>query len=247
MLNTKAQMRMAWMGPAAIFVFMIALWPLAGFLPPISPNDSAEEIVNIYRDNTDGIRVGMFLATVAAAMMGPFYATITTQMKRIEGRFSVYAYTQLGLGMLAILLVVIPSYIMQGIAYRPDRDIDPEVIRLINDVAWLPFVGAFVTVSLQNIMIALAIFQDTEQRVFPRWLGYFNIWTALAFCPAAIEFFFTTGPFAWNGIFVFWLALSFFGVWFFVMFFSLKKAIAEQAIEEAALEADAAAAVAAKG
>ena len=43
---------------------------------------------------------------------------------------------------------------------------------------------------------------------FPRWVGYLNLWVAFAFVPDILAYFFFSGPFAWNGIFVFWLALT---------------------------------------
>ena len=64
---------------------------------------------------------------------------------------------------------------------------------------------------MQNIAIGIAAFKDTEAKVFPRWLGYFNFWAALAFLPAALLYFFKTGPFAWDGVFVFWVPLTIFG------------------------------------
>jgi hypothetical protein len=64
--------------------------------------------------------------------------------------------------------------------------------------------------------------------VFPRWLGYFNIWCALTFLPAALIYFFKNGAFAWNGVFCFWLPLTVFTTWFAVMFVMTRRAIIRQ-------------------
>src|SRR5581483_3345724 len=61
--------------------------------------------------------------------------------------------------------------------------------------------------------------------VFPRWVGYYNLWTAFMFLPGALVIFFHTGPFAWNGILAFWVVAVLFGAWFIVMTFVLLQAI----------------------
>jgi hypothetical protein len=43
--------------------------------------------------------------------------------------------------------------------------------------------------------------------------------------PDQLIFFFYTGPFAWNGIFGFWIPLTAFGGWFVLTFVLLRKAI----------------------
>lgn len=222
MTGKRTQMMCLWCGPAAIVVFMIAIMA-AGWMPPPSPNDSAEEVKAMYADKTDMIRAGLVLMMVAGTMTGPFVAAMSTVIKRIEGRDSPLAFAQLGLGMIGILLFLIPTMLMQAAAFRPDRD--AELISLIHDAGWLPFVGAFAPAFFQNIVIALAVFRDSEERYLPRWLGYFNVWVALLFVPAALMYYFKTGPFAWDGVFVFWLPLTAFGAWFFVMFYAFRRAI----------------------
>jgi len=129
-------------------------------------------------------------------------------------------------GPAAILLFLFPMFFMLAVAFRPHRN--PQLLQPINDVAWLPFIGAFGPAVIQGLAIALACFQDREEKVFPRWLGYFNIWCALLFVPAALINFFHSGPFAWNGVFCFWLPLTVFSTWFVVMFVVVRRAILSQ-------------------
>jgi hypothetical protein len=233
-LNSKTQLLCAWCSPIATLTWLVGFGGLAGFIPPPSPNDSALQVQAMYQDNPTGIRIGLFLTCMGAALIGPFVASVSSQMRRIEGdRHHPLSNTQLGLGMLMVLLFIIPCFLLLAAAYRPDRD--PAITQALNDAGWLPFVGGFMATFFQLIAIGICIFQDTEQKVYPRWLGYFNFWAALILVPAGIDVFFKTGPFAWNGFMAFWLVLVVFCVWFLVMFNETRKAINREAAEEAAL------------
>ena len=116
-------------------------------------------------------------------------------------------------------------------AFRPDRS--PELVMLLNDMAWMIFiapVGAFVA---QNVFLGLAIyFDDGPHPVFGRWVGHYAIATALAMAPAAGAAVFTTGPLAWNGAVSFWLRNGAFALFVVVMFVVLRNVLHRQAVEE---------------
>jgi hypothetical protein len=234
-VNAKNQLLCLWAGLAAIILFFIGYWFMAGLVPPPSPNDTAHQVVLFWSHNVTLTRFGLVVTLLAGTLTGPWVAVIATQMKRIEGEHSPLTWTQLGLGMISVLVFLFPVIVMLAILFRPGRD--PQLILMMDDLSWLPFVGLFMPAMVQGLAIALAIFKDKEEKVFPRWLGYFNVWVALLFIPDILIYSFKTGPFAWNGLIGFWVALSIFGIWFFVMFPYLRRAILSQAAE-----ADAAAA-----
>lgn len=60
---------------------------------------------------------------------------------------------------------------------------------------------------IQNLAIGTAVL-TARAMTFPRWVAYLNLWVAFALVPDVLACFFLSGPFAWNGIFVFWLALG---------------------------------------
>jgi hypothetical protein len=229
MKNTQSQLLCLYTGIAGILLFFVGYWFMAGLVPPPSPHDTAAQIQHFWGQHTDLKRLGLVITMLAGAMTGPFAAVIATQMRRIEGEHSPLTWTQLGMGMLGCLLFIFPIMVLQALVFRPNRD--PQLMLLLDDVAWLPFVGVWSCAFVQNFAIGFAILRDTEERVFPRWLAYFNFWVALLFLPGSMIYFFKTGPFAWNGLFCFWLPLSVFGLWFFVMFPYLRKAILSQAAE----------------
>ena len=228
-MNTKSQLLCAWSGIAFLILFTIGWVLLARFLPPPSPALSADDVASIYQHNTGAIRFGLMLAMIAGGLTAPWVAVIANQMKRIEGDSPVLTYTMLVAGAAGVMILVFPTIIWTVAAFRPDRS--PELIMLLNDFGWLLFVMTFSPFFVQNIVIGLAIFSDdASEPVFPRWLGYFNMWVAILLVPGGLITFFKTGPFAWDGIIAFWLPLVIFFGWFLVMFQVLRKNIKQQAL-----------------
>jgi hypothetical protein len=231
-VNERTQRLCVWAGPLFCLLFAIGMVPLAQFIPPPKASDSAQEIVKLYSEQTDRLRAGLVLMMIGAAFVAPWAAAITTQMKRIEGRHSPLAWTSLACGAVNVFVVLLPVMIMIAAAFRPGRD--PEVTQALNDLAWILFVMNFAPVFVQQLAIGIAAFTDGEGRVFPRWVGYFNVWCAALLLPAVLIPFFKTGAFAWHGIFEFWLAAVVFFGWVVVMTVVTLRAIGTQAREEAA-------------
>jgi hypothetical protein len=67
--------------------------------------------------------------------------------------------------------------------------------------------------------------------VFPRWIGYVNIWLVLLTLPSFALYFFKTGPLAWDGMFVFWIPLTALAIWTVSMTLTMVRAIKRQAAE----------------
>lgn len=214
-VNASTQIFCALCSPLATLMWLLGFLLMAGFAPPIDPTWTAEQVAAFYRENANMIRGGMALTMLGAALMGPFYAVISTQMRRVEGPHSPLATAQFGLGALTILLFVIPCFFFVAAAFRPERD--PELILLLNDAGWLPFAGAFQTTFMQLICFAIVCFRDKEGKVFPRWVGYWNLWAAMALLATIFVPFYQTGPFAWNGGLAFWFVLVEFCLWFVLM------------------------------
>jgi hypothetical protein len=58
----------------------------------------------------------------------------------------------------------------------------------------------------------------------PRWVGYTSIWVGVLSLPGVVIPFFKSGPFAWNGIFAFWLPAILFGMMLTVLTLTMIKA-----------------------
>jgi hypothetical protein len=214
----------AWCGPGVIVVCLIGLALCARFAPPPPPLTSPAGVAAIFQERTLGIRTGMMVMVLGAALLGPFFAVISVHMRRIEGQRPTLAYAQLVLGACFILEIIFPMMALQTAAFRPERD--AAIQQTLHDMGWLTFFGVASTGFVQLVIIGVVILQDTQAvPVMPRWVGYFNIWVGFAFVPGTVMIYFKSGPFAWDGIFIFWIPFTAFFLWLVIMPFVLCRAI----------------------
>jgi hypothetical protein len=134
------------------------------------------------------------------------------------GRYSPLAYTQLVATGLAVMAIVLPVFAFAAASYRPERD--AQITQALNDLGWLPFVMNWPAATIQCLAIGFAIF-GAAREIWPRWLGYFNVWCAFLFAAGGLVVLFKDGVFAWNGLLAFWMVAAFFGAWFLVMAWQL--------------------------
>src|SRR5262249_33469591 len=118
--NRRLQMLCVWAGPVMVFGWIASFVILARFIPPPSPGKTPDQLVEMYSEHTGAIRLGLVLTMFASALLVPFAAVISAQMKRIEGERAVLAPTQLISGGLLALEFIIPLMIWQTAAYRAD-------------------------------------------------------------------------------------------------------------------------------
>lgn len=212
---------------ALFFAVLLGLgvFGVAGWLPPIEPSLTAADIQRMFVEDQTRIRIGVSLMALSSVLWWTFAAAISTQMKRIEGVHHPLAYVQLGCAAGTVLAIILPAYGWLALAYRPEN-VSPETMQLVNDFCWLVFIGAYPPGLLQALVIGLCILGDKGgKQVYPRWVGFANLWIAFLFLPGALLPFFQTGPFTWNGIIGFWIvAVAFFG-WIVLMWWATVRAI----------------------
>ena len=225
------QRGMAWSG-LGLIVLTPAGFALARLLPvPPGANLNADQIAEFYSAHPTNTRLGFLLAAVGLGLLAPLVALITTQMQRIKEAPPALANLQQIGGTCVVIVAVVPLIVMNVAAFRPDRN--PVVTQSINDLAWLLLVTPIGLFLLQEIPIAIAIFLDRSTRpVFPRWVGYANLWIPLTFLPAFLPYFFKTGPVSWQGALVFYLGLATFGAWVIIMMWALLRALRQQAEDD---------------
>lgn len=216
----------AWSGMIGVILFFCG-FVFSHFVPPPSPSLTQEQVVLHYQTYANEIRGAMVIFIISGMFVVPMFGLISAQIKRMEGVSPALCYAQLCAGATNAMFFFIPGLMFVVTAYRPERN--PELTFLLNDMSWIFAVLPWPPAFIQNIVFAAAILTDkSAQPIFPRWLAYLNIWVSLAYIPSGLLPFFKSGPFAWNGILVFWLAGSVFIIWFVAMTAMLLKAIKRQ-------------------
>lgn len=119
----------------------------------------------------------------SAGTVTPFAAAVSVHLRRIEGRETpVLTLTQFAAGTTGIMMFLTEAMFWSICAYRPHRS--PEITQTLNDIAWFFTVMPFCLIVVQALAIAAAVLSDKgTERVFPRWVGYFNLWAAILYVP----------------------------------------------------------------
>jgi len=229
--NIKTQLICLWTAPVFGLILLIAFVAFPGFFPPMSPTMSADEVAAFYADNTAMIRFSMITFNLCAIMLLPFFAVIVVQMKRMATQSHALAYCYLTAVVSGATIFALADIFYLVAAFRPDRS--PELLLLLNDLAWITLVAPVGMLVAQNLLLGLAVYLDSGPNpVFPRWVGHFAVVTGLAMAPAAAAAVFRTGPLAWDGAISFWLRIGAFVLFIVVMSFVLRSALHRQAVEE---------------
>ena len=229
--NIKTQLISLWTAPVFGVVLLIAFLAFPGFFPPMSPDMTADQVAKFYTDNAAMIRFSMITFNLCAIMLLPMFMVIVVQMKRMATQSHVFAYCFLTAAVSGATIFALADIFYLVAAFRPDRN--PELVQLLNDMAWMIFIAPVGMVVAQLLLLALAIYFDNGPNpVFPRWVGHYAAATALAMAPAAGAAVFRTGALAWDGAVSFWLRNGAFALFVVVMFFVLRAALHRQAVEE---------------
>lgn len=229
--NIKTQLLSLWAAPIFGVILLIAFVAFPGFFPPMSPDMTAEQVAAFYRDNTSMIRFSMITFNLCGIMLLPMFMVIVVAMKRMATQSHVFAYCYLTAAVSGATLFAVADIFYLAAAFRPDRN--PELVQLLNDMAWLIFIAPVGALVAMNLLLAAAIYFDNGPNpVFARWVGHYSVATAVAVAPAVGAAVFRTGPLAWDGLVSFWLRNGAFALFVFVMFFVLRGVLHRQAVEE---------------
>jgi hypothetical protein len=233
--SLKYQLRAAQCGFAFEILFTI-FWGLFGHnLPPASPNLSAHDLAAFFAQHHNAILLGNSVAAVVGVLWIPWTAQLSIVMWRIEGSSPVLSIIQLIGGALTAWVLMFCPAIWATAAFRPD--IDPNTVRMLNDLGFILFNITYAVTSVQAIAAGLAGLGDKSARpVFPRWVSYWAIFTGFSFITISLMPFFKTGPFAWNGAINFWALFGTYFTWTISMGICMAKDAGRRLREENDLE-----------
>lgn len=234
-VSERSQRTILWWGVAFMVIFAVAWLFLLEMVPPPPATLSPAEIAAYYTEHATKIKLGSVIGSWTSAFMVPFSLVIAFQLARIEEGKPVWAVFSLCSGCLMSMFLVFPPILWGIAAFDPTRP--PEITAALNQMANLTLVTTDQFYIFQMIAVWLVSLKAKPDPLsaFPRWLGWMNLWIAVIFEVGAPSFMFKTGPFAWNGLFVFWFPFTFFFIWQVTMYIMMFRALRLQ--EDAALRA----------
>ncbi|GAB6919626.1 hypothetical protein JCM9803A_00760 [Rhodococcus erythropolis] len=199
---------------------------------PLGPQDSVVEVVEFYSSGVH-VPLGIALASVGVCFAIPLVSGISYVIWRSGPSEAIFAVLQAVSGTVTAVLLLIPMLIMAVAGFRPDRD--PQITLALNDLSWLLFLTPVAPFIIQNIVIGVYVLTANDSK-FPRWLGYLNFWVGFTFTFDVLAFAFKDGPFAWNGVFIFWLALTTYSIWLAAMGLTIRKIALSETSGELVME-----------
>lgn len=232
--NTRGQRIMLWTAPPAMALLALAYLLFPVMSPPLSPTLTPEEVAAFFAEYNTGILGVVILCNLIAGSLVPLFAVTAVQMSRIATSSSVFTYAYIicvGVGTTAFILA---DYCWGVAAFRPDRD--PQLISLLNDMAWFLFIAPVGAIIVQNLCLAVSIYLDERpDPVFPRWVAHFNVAAALLLAPSAFSILVKSGPLAWDGDVSFHLRIGVLATYVVVMFLVLLRVVNRQGDERETL------------
>lgn len=210
-VNRPAHLAFAYCAIAYVVTLCLGLFVVAGWLPPVAPRVEGASLVALFEAHRLQIRIGVTILVGSVLFWWPFSAAISAQLRRIEGPHAIFAPVQLAAAAGISLITLFGGYAWLVAAFREHPD--PATVQILSDYAWLTFVGAWPTAILQSLAIGICILTaKASQVVYPRWVGYLNLWMSGLYAPGLLAPFFHGGPFAWNGAITFYtVAVAYFG------------------------------------
>lgn len=223
-MNSKRAIYGVWSAGAFFLLWLVGFVFFAQWIPPIAPSTGADDIAALFQERSVPIRVGMVLMSLGTIFYLPWTMTLAGLIKEIEGKSFFLSGTQLAAGVVSAMTFFIPAYLWTTAAFRAERN--PEITQSLVDLGWLMFITGIAPFLLQYVVLAVAIFADKRAKpAFPRWAAYLQIFVSVSFVPAVLAYFLKSGPFAWNGLLVWWFPFATFTAWFFTMIVLTRKAV----------------------
>lgn len=190
------------------FVFLVIFgvgWGVLGRnIPPYGPDMPAADLASIYRHHASTLRIGFALGAFGTTFLMTWAIGLFRIMVKMERGGLLLSYCQLIGGILTTMVPFFACIFWLTAAFRPEQD--PAIIRLLFDLGWLTIDIGFGVTIVQYIALGVVALRDQREKpLFPKWLAWLGICIGLEFVVELIMPYFRTGPFAWNGLFSYWL------------------------------------------
>jgi hypothetical protein len=228
-MNTTSQKTLIWLGVAMAVIYTLAFVYMMKFWPLPSPSLNAAQVQALYTTNNLEFRFGVVLMVITGAFYLPWAVVMVAQMARIETGFPIWTVLMGLASTLGAWLFAFPPIVWGIAAWLATRS--PDLTLLVHQAGFICFVAPACFFPLQIAPIAVIAFSKNNVdkfTPFPRWLGWLTLWTLLLGDLGVMAFVFNSGPFAWNGIFSFYVPLVVFTLWIAAIIYCLLRAIGQQ-------------------
>lgn len=222
-MNLRAQLTSAWLGLVGLNIAFAALL-LMRMLPPFDPAWSAAQTAWYYRHYQTEIIAGSMMLQLTSVLFMPFFGALCMQIERMERPSRQWTYSFMMTAAMGITTFLLSEILFTVAAYRPERP--DAIIQAISDFGFVLFVGPALPGTGMMVICGAAVLADRNpEPIFPRWVGFANIWLGILAMPGLLIGLFTKGPFAWDGALAWWVAAIAFGLWINLMFWAIRRAI----------------------
>jgi hypothetical protein len=197
--------------------------------PPFSPDAPASEVAAYFRDNRDGVRLGMVIAMTAAPCYGVWGYAMAKVLEHSVGGDKPSSNLMVQLARLGAawttITVLVPSSFWLTAAFRPDA-LPDWMIQMLYDMAWLLIDLAYAVTSVQLFALGVGFLADKRATpLVPKWLAWYGIWVGFMFIAECLMPYFFNGAFARSGILNFWIEFLIWMAWVPTLTFVALKAI----------------------
>lgn len=212
-----------WIVPFFFTLFGLIFVPLSWMMPPRAPDADITKIVAFMQ--SPYLLVACTLLTLSFGLAGIANAVYLTQMKRMSVS-PVLRLALMGAAIVGTIVGMLFGMFCFGLgAFRDGYD--PKVLVLLYDFGYLSFIGSLGCFCVMWMAFGLAILLDRNS-VLPKWLGYYTVWQYMSEIVAAPVWIAQSGPFAWNGVMTFWLAIMLYVPWQMIIYYYIFRAIRAQ-------------------
>ncbi len=225
----RTQRMLIFLTLAMASTYFAALVFLMEIFPPPSPDISADQVALIYSHANLKFRIGVAIMIITGGFYIPWSMVIAVQMDRIEKRTSIWTMLQAVVSASGTWIFALPPLLWGAAAFNAGRD--PAITGLMHELGFLVFYCASSFFPFQLIAISIVSLSERNtdpHTAFPRWLGWLCLWAGVIASEGFVGVIFNSGPFSWNGIFVFWLPVIIFTIWMIAMTIMMFRAIALQ-------------------
>src|SRR5690348_15834972 len=96
MRRTGGELFIFWSLPVVAVAWLAAFFVFPGFLPPMSPRSSADEVAAFFRDHTARVRYSMILLNWFCVALIPMLMLLVERMRGMAHRTPIFRFCMIG-------------------------------------------------------------------------------------------------------------------------------------------------------